>query len=190
MSYQRLTAHWVYGGFLSAFVITALGLVLLRDASLALILVYLHLPMYQVHQYEEHDGDRFRTWVNDVMGGGRDLLPATAIFVINIVGVWALFTAVIVGAASYDIGLGLAVVYPTLINAVAHVVPVLVRRAYNPGAATAALLFLPVSGATLWVLSRTPGVDRLDHAIGLAVGVVLHALIVLYVRRRFQRLSD
>ena len=138
MSYERLTSNWVYGGFLSAFVITALGLVLLRDASLALVLVYLHLPMYQVHQYEEHDGDRFRTWGNDVMGGGRDLLPVTAIFVINIVGVWALFTAVIVGAASYDIGLGLAVVYPTLINAVAHVVPVLVSRKNNPGAGTAA----------------------------------------------------
>ena len=28
--------------------------------SLALLLIWLHLPVYMLHQYEEHDGDRFR----------------------------------------------------------------------------------------------------------------------------------
>ncbi|MEM8946358.1 MAG: HXXEE domain-containing protein [Planctomycetota bacterium] len=186
---QRLAANWVYGGFLSAFVIAALGVVLLRDASWALILVYFHLPMYQLHQYEEHEDDRFRTWVNRVIGNHREVLSSNAVLLINIVGVWAVFTVGIVCAAVYQIGFGLAIVYPTLLNGLVHVLPAMVRRQYNPGLGTALLLFLPVSALSIWTVSRADGVGTFHHVVGLLIGVGIHLAIVVHVRRRLRHLQ-
>ena len=187
--FERLAANWAYGGFLSAFVLIAFGVLLVGRASGAAMLVYLHLPMYQLHQYEEHDGDRFRAWMNGVVGGGHELLTVKAALFINVVGVWATFTLVIVGAALHHVGLGLAIVYPTLMNGLLHIGQAVWRREYNPGLATSMLLFLPVSGAALWAVSRAEGVGIAYHLLGLIAGVGSHIAIVIHLRRRLARLS-
>ncbi len=187
---QRLRANWVYGGFLMAFVLLALAVPLLAKAPLALVLVYLHLPMYQLHQYEEHDADRFRTFVNSVLGKGRELLTVDSVFFINTVLVWALFTAVIVATSLLDIGYGLIVAYATLLNGIVHVAQAIALRSYNPGLGTAALAFLPVSSAAIFTLARTEGVGLADHVLGFAVGLGIHVAIVVHVVMRVQRLKQ
>ncbi len=52
--------------------------------SLALVAVLLQLPVYMLHQYEEHDDDRFRRFFNHTMFGGREVLSRRAVFVINV----------------------------------------------------------------------------------------------------------
>ncbi|MEO0683248.1 MAG: HXXEE domain-containing protein, partial [Pseudomonadota bacterium] len=54
------------------------GLVLLLMSPVAAaghgpgtLAAWLCLGAYMVHQWEEHDGDRFRLYVNDKLGGGR-----------------------------------------------------------------------------------------------------------------------
>ncbi len=54
---NRLFDNWVYGGFLAAFILLALTPFLSGGWSLALLLIWLHLPVYMLHQYEEHDAD-------------------------------------------------------------------------------------------------------------------------------------
>jgi hypothetical protein len=52
--------------------------------------IFVLLPIYMLHQYEEHDGDRFRLYVNRTVGNGTDVLTPAAVFVINIGAVWIL----------------------------------------------------------------------------------------------------
>lgn len=183
----RLTSHWVYGGVLAGFLLLLLAPVFLVGLPLPFALVVLQLPIYMLHQYEEHDADRFRLFVNREIGGGRDVLPTGAVFVINIVGVWLLFTAAIWLSALVGIGFGLIAVYGVLVNALVHIVGALAMRRYNPGLTTAVLLFLPVGGTGLYIVARSVGVGLGFHLLGIAVAIATHLAIVAYVRRNRRR---
>lgn len=187
--WKRIVENWVYGGSVSAVVWLFFGLVAFRDAPLALILLFLHLPIYQVHQLEEHDQDRFRLYMNRVMGRGFEVLTKEAVFFINVIGVWVLFAVLIVAGATAGVGWGLGAVYGTLVNAVLHIIPALRKKEINPGLITAVFLFLPLSVVTLILIIRTPGVGVAAQVLGLAIGIGLHAAIMMYAVCRYRRLS-
>src|ERR1035438_3713045 len=93
-----------------------------RNWSMALVAVFLQLPIYMLHQYEEHDNDRFRLFVNRVFGEGHEVLSDPAVFVINVPGVWGVNAASFYLASCVSLGYGLIAVYLTLVNGVVHVV--------------------------------------------------------------------
>ena len=55
---------------------------------MAVASTFLCLPLYMVHQYEEHDGDRFRHHFNRTIGQGREVLSPLVVFLANVPGVW------------------------------------------------------------------------------------------------------
>ena len=179
---QRLYANWVYGGVIAGLMLLALTPLLAARWTWAETLVFLALPVYMLHQYEEHDNDRFRHYVNTVMLPGRGGLSLRATWIINIIGVWGLLTLVLWLVHRVDTGWGTIAAYLTLINAVAHIGPAIRGRAYNPGLATAALLFLPLGAATLHAL--WPLAQARHHAGGIALVVGLHAWIMLHAGRK------
>src|ERR1700757_127939 len=77
----RLIANWVYSGFLAGLLLLFLTPDLVRSWPAAIVATFLCLPSYMIHQYEEHDNDRFRLYVNQKIG--RDALSPLAAFVIN-----------------------------------------------------------------------------------------------------------
>lgn len=188
-AFERLTHGWVYGGFLAGFVLLALLPVFTAGLPLAFLFVALQLPLYMLHQYEEHDDDRFRRFVNREVGGGREVLTPGAVFLINIGGVWLLNVVAIWLAASFGIGFGLVAVYATLVNALVHIVPALVTRRSNPGLTTAVVLFLPLGGVALWLVTATGQAGLGYHLLGLGVAVAVHVGIVGYVVGRRRRLG-
>jgi hypothetical protein len=177
-------ANWMYAGAVAALFLLALVPLLAGAMSLALLATYLHLPVYMVHQVEEHAGDRFRTFVNKWLGHGKDVLPTPAIVLINVPGVWGVTLTSLYLAAFADIGLGLIAVYLVLVNALTHVGAAIALRRYNPGLVTAVVLFLPFGLWALWVIGSAPGVGWTDHAIGLGIAIAIHVGIIAYVRRR------
>jgi hypothetical protein len=179
-----IVSNWMYAGLVAALFLLAVAPLLAGAWSLALLLVYLHGPAYMLHQVEEHAGDRFRRFVNLHVGHGRKALTTTAIVWINLPGVWGVNLAALYLARFVDVGLGLIAVYLMLVNALTHIAAAAVLRIYNPGLASAAVLFLPLSGLALWALARAPGVGALHHVIGLAIAVMIHAAIVVHVRGR------
>jgi len=199
--------NWMYAGIVAGVFLLAVVPLLAGPWSPALVLVYLLLPVYMVHQLEEHHDDRFRRWVNEVMFGGREVLTTLrrwvnevmfggrevlttpAVVVINVVGVWMVDLAVVYLAAFVDIGLGLIAVYLTLVNGVTHIVAAVVKRGYNPGLVTSVVLFLPVGAWALAAVSAVPGVDLADQAIGLGAALLIHAAIVVHVKRRAAALA-
>ena len=185
----RLCDNWVYGGFLAALMLLLLTPALASGWSLALLLIWLHLPVYMLHQYEEHDDDRFRRFVNATIGGGKEVLSRLDVFVINIGGVWGVDAAAFLLAARVDLGLGLIAVYLSLVNASGHCAQAVALRRYNPGLGTALGLFIPLGLVTLRVLSGYPEVTRTDHILGLAVALLIHAAILVRVVSRKRQLS-
>jgi Protein of unknown function with HXXEE motif len=179
---SRLTQYWVYGGFLAGILILLLLPELARDWSTALLAVFLQLPVYMFHQYEEHDNDRFRLFANRMIGGGTEVLSRGAIFIINIFGVWGVIAASFYLAANVAIGYGLIAIYLVLFNALTHIVTAIVTRGYNPGLGTAVFIFLPAGGFGIVELQRTGQVDWDYHVFGFLTAVAIHAAIIGYVQ--------
>ena len=179
--------QWPYAGFLAGIILLLLLPLWASETGLVLALVYLQLPLYMLHQLEEHAGDRFRRFVNDRMAGGRDALTPGATLVINVVGVWVV--DLIVPYLSFFVSpeLGLIAVYLSVVNATVHLVAAVALRAYNPGLWTAILLFLPLGGWSLYVLTSA-GARIWAHALGLIVAVAIHAMIMAHVRHRISRM--
>ncbi|MBO3762197.1 HXXEE domain-containing protein [Ciceribacter sp. L1K22] len=184
---DRLYGNWVYGGALSAVLLLALCPLFLSGWSVAMIAVFLQLPIYMIHQYEEHDDGRFGRFINAEIGGGKTVLSDVAIFVINVPGVWGVNALSIWLATLFGVGFGLIGVYLTLVNALVHIGPTIRMRRSNPGLITAVLLFLPVGLWALMVVAAEPGVSLGHHALGIASAVLIHLAIVAFVfsnRRR------
>lgn len=184
---------WLYRNWVPAALCMAVFLLLLAPA-LALswdppiLMIYLQVPIYMLHQVEEHTGDRFRQFVNQRFGGVEALTPA-AVLVVNIPGVWGIGLLSIYAALFFGIGWGLAMIYLVVVNALIHIVTALAGRGYNPGLWTALALFLPAGGFALWVVSSSPGVGTIHHAVGLAIAVAIHIVLVIHTFRRARRLK-
>ncbi len=186
---QRLVSFWVYGGALAAVLLLALAPALLAGRPLAQVAVFLHLPAYMLHQYEEHDHDRFRRFVNMHIGRGHEVLTPLAVFIINVPVVWGLLTLAFHAAATQHLGWALAATYLMLVNALVHIVHAVVLRRYNPGLATAVLVFVPLGGTTLWLIQHAGAGSLAHHAAGLAIAVALHAAILAHAMRRLAALQ-
>jgi hypothetical protein len=185
---NRFVKYWVYGGALAGVLLLLLLPAIDGGWSLALMLVFLQMPVYMLHQLEEHDDERFRRYVDEMIGHGRDVLPSSAVFVINI-GVWVLNLISFALAAHVGIGWGLIGVYAMVINAIVHIADGIAKRAWNPGLVTAIVLFLPVGLGGLWAISATGEATVLQHVVGIVIALAIHAGIVAYVFGNARRLG-
>ena len=186
---KRLIDNWVYGGFLAGFLILGLYAVVGRDWSAAFWLVALQLPLYMLHQFEEHDADRFRLFVNELTGKGRDILTRLAVFVVNVPGVWGVNLAATALAGLVNLGFGLVAIWLTLLNGLVHVVQGVALRRYNPGLITAVVLFLPAGIVGVWVMHASGHGSAGWQMLGFAVAAAIHLAIVAHVRRRMKNVA-
>lgn len=146
--------------------------------------VFLMLPIYMLHQLEEHAGDRFRIFATEVVGHGVEVLSRRAVWVINSAGVWGVDLVALYLAVFVNPGWGLVAMYLPLVNAIAHVAQGIALRRYNPGLVSAVVLFIPLAGWGLAVVSRGSEAGWAAQAVGLGTAVVIHAAIIVHVKRR------
>jgi hypothetical protein len=145
-------------------------------------LTFLFLPLYMMHQYEEHDADRFRLFVNALIGGGREVLTPAAVFVINVPGVWGVIALATYLSAWVAPGLGLIAVYLAVVNALAHVGQAVLLRRYNPGLGTAVAVFLPVGVYTIDRFDAAGAGGWAWQAVGIGSAVAIHIAIIGYAK--------
>lgn len=181
-----LASHWVSAAGFMAAALLAVWPLLNAAYVLPLVLIFLHSPGYMLHQVEEHTGDRFRTFVNQRVFGGRDALSVAAVLVINIPVVWGLNLAALYAAYLWGAGFGLMAPYAMLINGITHIGAGIRFRSYNPGLVTSLIVFLPLS---LWTLFSVGPVGVVFHLAGLGLAIILHALIIANVLSRVRRTS-
>jgi hypothetical protein len=182
--------QWPYAGAVTAGFLLVLFPIEWTAEGLALALVFLQLPVYLVHQVEEHAADRFRLHINQTIGRGREVLTRPTVFWINALLVWVLFLAVLLLSRYVDLSLGLVAVYLTGLNALTHIAGALVARASNPGLWTAVALMVPAAAAATFVVNDAgkpgPGLQILAIAIAAGVHVALIGLILRRGRRPAQ----
>ena len=182
--FARLIANWVYGGFLAGLLLLLLAPVLVHSWAAPLVATFLCLPVYMLHQYEEHDNDRFRLFVNQKIGKGRVGLSPLAVFVINVPGVWGLVGMSLALAATVSVGFGLVAVYLVILNGLIHAVQAVISRGNNPGLGTAIILFLPLGGYGISAINQAGGGTFLMHMTGAAAAIGIHVAIIVHVMRR------
>ncbi len=180
---HRLVINWVYGGFLAGILLLILAPLFILDWTPALAAAFFCLPAYMLHQYEEHDNDRFRIFMNRILAGGRDALTLPAVFIINVPGVWGVIALSLWLASRVNPGLALIAVYLPLVNAVIHSAHAVITRSYNPGLVSAIVLFLPVCGWCLLTIQRSGYGTPAMHAIGVGSALAIHLIIVVCVLR-------
>jgi hypothetical protein len=185
-AFLRIERLWVYGGALAALVLLALVPLVWDVWPTSLTAIFLGLPFYMLHQFEEHDDNRFGKFVTEHIGKGREVLGFRVIFWINIGFVWAWFVLVLYLMRYVSVGLGLLAVYPVFFNAVIHVGQAIRMRIYNPGLATSIVLLLPWS---LWAgntINATGRVQDSHYVYALAAALGIHGIIIGYVMRRLR----
>lgn len=181
---EWLNRHWVAAALCMAILLTVLMPILIQCRPSAWLLIFAMLPAYMFHQVEEHTDDRFRVFVNQHVFHGVEALTRKAVLWINLPGVWGVGLLSIYAATFLKIGWGFSIVYLVLVNAVAHIVAAILWREYNPGLWTALALFVPLSILALVQVRKLPGVERIHHVVGVAVGIGVHASIVIHTRAR------
>ena len=183
-----LAGHWVVGAGFMAAALLALAPLMYETLSLPVLMIFLLSPAYMIHQVEEHTGDRFRAFANGRIFGGREGLTTNAVLVINLPVVWGLNLAALYVAFAFSPGYALIAPYAMLVNAFTHLGARVNFGKYNPGVVTAAVIFVPLSAATILVINRLPDVGTADNIMALAGALLLHALIILNVVRRLRAL--
>ena len=187
--FSRLVANWVYGGSIAGVMLLILLPSFSQNWTLLETLTFLHLPVYMLHQYEEHDADRFRLFVNGQMANGLEVLTPLAVFIINILGVWGGLSLSFMLCVFVNPGFALISVWIVLINGLAHIAQYVALKRYNPGLITSAVLFLPLSLLTLQTAISSNTGTLLFQALGLGSSLLIHAAILVHVFREKRRLS-
>lgn len=178
--------QWPAAVLFAAFFLLAVLPPLAFADGLALSLIFAQLPLYMLHQWEEHRGDRFRRYMNKVLAGGREALTPRGTFWINALGVWGVDLGALYAAWMYGPTAGLAAGYLALVNGIAHVIQAIALREYNPGLISAVLFLIPGGGWCIWEAGE--GATIWAHALGLGVAIAVHGLIIGYVARRLKTL--
>lgn len=136
-------------------VVTAVLLFLLFKPSNPLFWAFVNIPLYLLHQTEEHlwPGG-FKDYMNHVVNhlpeGGESLTDAK-VFWINILLVWFAFP-VFAALAFWNIGFGLLIIVFSAINCLTHIGMAFRKRQWNPGLVMASLQLL-VSVYAAWFLT-------------------------------------
>lgn len=181
---NRFFTYWVYGGSLSGMLLCALLPALAAVWPPSMLAVFAQLPVYMLHQWEEHDADRFRRFVNQNVAKGREALSPAAVWAINVPGVWGVNLASFYLALEGGVGWGLIAIYLTLVNATVHILASLATRTYNPGVISAIALFLPVGIWSWLTVVDTGQVQATHHTVGLGAAILIHVAIVAHVKLR------
>ena len=184
-----LLANWSRLALFAAIVALASLPLFLDDDNRPLLLASALLPLYMIHQYEEHAHGRFVAFFNATVGQGLPVLTVVSVFWINILLVWLLFLVSLYLARFVDPGLALIPVYTVIINALIHVATAAALRRYNPGLYTSLLLFLPAGLALLVDLNRTIDSRLIFNSIGVLLAIAGHAAIMGYATKRRARLA-
>lgn len=174
--------QWPAAALFTSVFLLALTPLVFHSTDLALTLLYVQLPIYMIHQWEEHRGDRFRLYINQKIGGGQEALTPTATFWINSLGVWGVDIAALYLAWAVAPWAGLAAGYLAVVNAIPHLAMSIKTREYNPGVITAGLLFLPIGG---WCIAEIGSqATWQSNGLALLIAIGIHVAIVIHVARR------
>lgn len=148
------------------------------------------LPVYMLHQFEEHyldfKGERYafqKFFCNFLGYTNIDKCPGDKefIFSVNVPGLYiAGILAGLLNNIKPIVAGGFAAVI--LINAIVHILASFKQKKYNPGLVTSILLFLPISLYYFYEMKKQGNMTYSDIGISIFIGALYHIVIMLSIK--------
>ena len=171
--------NWPQAGLLIAAMLLLIAPAIDRTMGRAVPLIYVWLPLYMAHQYEEYPLGHFLAWIRRAMPRDAAFLTERKVVLINLGMVWLLYVLAFYAAWAGNAAVALYAPYLAGINGIVHVVWWVRFRGYNPGLVTGVLLFLPCA---FYTIVAFPGASRVDHLAAFGAAVLAHAVLILLGR--------
>lgn len=171
--------QWARAGLPLAIILGLLGPFVRPALGKARFLIFLQLPVYLLHQFEEHGHGRFKAYVVRLFPRARGVSDEN-ICIVN-VGVWVIDLAALYLARFDRLALSLIAPYLAVVNGILHLVAGVRARRYNPGLLTGVLLLLPVGGVSLVRVARASQATRRDHIFGLGGAIFVHVVTIVLI---------
>lgn len=189
--------NWLYGNWakLSLFlavITTVLIYIFINHLNLLLFLIWMQLPIYLLHQFEEHNWNGFKNYVNRnvfKVKEGDFPLNNKIIFWVNIPVVWILIP-IFSGLSSANILFGLWIPYFAVFNSLSHVIVSVRNQEYNPGLLVSLILGIPAGIYGLIIFYYYINVPALISVISIFFAVVLHIIVFGIIKRNYKKQSN
>ncbi len=184
-----LYKNWAKLSVLLAIAVTLLVIYFIKLENIVLFLIWMQIPIYLLHQFEEHAWNGFKNYINkkvfQVQDGDYPLNDKN-IFWINIPIIWILMP-IFAGLSSFNIMFGLWIPYFAVLNSLSHVIFSIRNREYNPGLIVSLILGIPVGIYALIIFYSYIAVPAINSIISIFFAILLHVVIFGYIRMNYQR---
>lgn len=187
--YNWLVQNWALVSIPLALFLILIGPFVYKGIGFPAILIYLLLPLYMFHQYEEHSQNQFKLYVNRLLAQGSEIFTDTAIFYINVLAVWLAYVVILYLYVFIGPVWGLIAGYMTALNGLGHTAMSLRNREYNPGLWTSLFLFIPMGIYTIYEIGQQSGAGMVVHLVALGAAILIHATIIIYVATKLSKKS-
>ena len=187
--FNWLYDNWAKLSLFLAIIAAVLIYIFIKPENFLLFLIWLQLPIYLLHQFEEHNWNGFKNYVNRnvfKVKEGDFPLNDKIIFWVNIPIIWILIP-ISSGLSSANIMFGLWIPYFAVFNSLSHVIVSVRNREYNPGLLVSLILGIPVGIYALIIFYSYIHVPALISAISLFFAVVLHLIVFGIIRMNYKK---
>lgn len=149
------------------------------------------LPLYMIHQFEEYVWPGgFQKEINRIISKEEsvEILTSKDTFFINILFIWVL-TPVLIIFAHFSVIFPIIMVTIVGVNGLTHIFAAIRFQKYNPGLIMSILFNIPLSIYILTVIYRDYMSTVSEYLIGIAIGVVFHAGLFIFIFIKSRRKS-
>lgn len=168
--------------FLAVYVTILLVLFVMKQ-DFALFLIWIQMPIYFIHQFEEYvlPGGFIAFFNTKLLGSTKTDFPLDKkkAFWINVPIVFICFPISAIFATQFDLSFGIWTAYFSIVNGIVHVGSFPKHR-YNPGFLASLLLNIPVGAFTIYYFASHQIISLNAHIIGLFIALTVHGLLVFY----------
>jgi hypothetical protein len=175
--------EWSKTTITSSVYMTLLLVLFVMKQDFPLFLLWLHTPIYFLHEFEEYIlPGGFLTFFNTKILGSKDAenpLDVKRSFWINVPLIFFAYPLSAILATKLGLGWGIWVAYFSVANALSHVVMFFQHR-YNPGLIVSVLVNIPVGVFTIWYFFAHHLITVPAHIIGLLIGLSAQAALMIY----------
>lgn len=150
----------------------------------ALFLIWIQMVVYLLHQTEEYllPGGFMRFFNHKMLGSPDDDWPLTkrVSLLINVPVIFLAYPVTAILATLFGYGIGVWLMYFSIINALSHMVMALRFRAYNPGTVVSACLNIPVGVYSAWYFAANGIVGTSAHVAGLVIALAVQGAVMVW----------
>ena len=192
-----MMVNWLYNNWaklsgLLAIIVTVLIYIFIKPDNFLLFLIWIQIPIYLLHQFEEHNWNGFKNYVNrNVFKVKENDFPLNdkIIFWVNIPIIWILMP-ISSGLSYLNITFGLWIPYFAVFNSLTHVIVSVWNQERNPGLLVGLILGIPVGIYTLILFYSYIQIPVLISALSIFFAILLHIIVFGFIRMNYKKQSN